>query len=258
MLAVTRKSKIQDIIFEKKSVSVSELSGIFSVTEETIRRDLKALEDDGFLTRTYGGAYIDAGVQSDIRLSVREVSFVENKRRMAAACRPLIADGDSIFIDCSTTAFHLCGFIEDLRVTVLTNSLKVLSRLSDREAIRLIASGGSFRASSFSFVGKSAIQTLNSYYVDKAFISCRSVDLAHGLSHSSEQQAEIYSLMLDRAEKVYLMCDHTKLDKISFVNIGGLKRVHTIITDASLPRRWRDRLQRDGIHFIECVDSGEE
>ena len=69
MLAVTRKSEIKDIVLEKKSVTVTELAKIFSVTEETIRRDLKQLESEGFLTRTYGGAFIQDGVENNIDLT---------------------------------------------------------------------------------------------------------------------------------------------------------------------------------------------
>ncbi len=83
MLAVTRKAKIKDIILEKKSVTVTELSKIFSVTEETIRRDLKQLEDDGFLTRTYGGAFIQDGVENNVELTIRETAYMESKQAIA-------------------------------------------------------------------------------------------------------------------------------------------------------------------------------
>ena len=85
MLAVTRKSEIKDIVLEKKSVTVTELAKIFSVTEETIRRDLKQLESEGFLTRTYGGAFIQDGVENNIDLSIRETAYLKNKQADAGS-----------------------------------------------------------------------------------------------------------------------------------------------------------------------------
>ena len=74
MLAVARKARIRDIILEKKSITVTELAKEFDVTEETIRRDLKQLESEGFLTRTYGGAFIQDGVENDIDTAIRQTA----------------------------------------------------------------------------------------------------------------------------------------------------------------------------------------
>jgi DeoR/GlpR family transcriptional regulator of sugar metabolism len=254
MLAVERKNKILEIIQEEKSVTVSKLSKVFKITEETIRRDLKALEDEGHLTRTYGGAFIDTGVQNDINVSVREAYFVENKHRMAAVCKDFIHNGDSIFLDCSTTVFHLCDFIENMRITVLTNSLKVLTRLADRENINLISTGGVFSPSSYGYVGRSATQVLSLYYVDKAFISCRSVDISQGLTHSGEQQADIYNLILNRSEKAYLVCDHTKIDKVSFMHVGDLTKIAALVTDEPLPQAWEEYLTQKGIEYYRAAE----
>ena len=87
MLAITRKNKIKEIIIQKKSVTVSELSKTFNVTEETIRRDLQLLEEEGFLKRIYGGAYIDESVQSDASVSLREKILVKDKEKIAKECK---------------------------------------------------------------------------------------------------------------------------------------------------------------------------
>jgi len=99
MLAITRKNKIKEITIQKKSVTVSELSEVFNVTEETIRRDLQQLEEEGFLKRIYGGAYIDESVQSDVAVNLREKILVKDKEIIAKECIPFIKDGDSIFLD---------------------------------------------------------------------------------------------------------------------------------------------------------------
>ena len=107
MLAVARKTQIKDILLEKKSVTVVELSKRFSVTEETIRKDLQQLENEGFLSRTYGGAFIQDGALNDIDLTLRETAYVESKEAIADKCAELIHHGDSVFLDASTTATFL-------------------------------------------------------------------------------------------------------------------------------------------------------
>ena len=106
MLAVARKTKIKDLLLEKKSVTVTELSKKYNVTEETIRRDLQQLENEGFLTRTYGGAYIQDGVLNDIDLTLRETACVESKEAIGIKCTELIHHGDTIFLDASTYQLH--------------------------------------------------------------------------------------------------------------------------------------------------------
>lgn len=151
MLAVTRKSEIKDIVLEKKSVTVTELAKIFSVTEETIRRDLKQLESEGFLTRTYGGAFIQDGVENNIDLSIRETAYLKNKQAIASRCRELIHNGDSIFLDSSTTTLTIAKAISDMRLTVVTNSLMIINELCDKANIHLIAIGGQLYSEGKSF-----------------------------------------------------------------------------------------------------------
>lgn len=253
MLAVTRKNKIKEMVLEKKSVTVSELAALFSLTEETIRRDLKALEDEGVLTRTYGGAFVDVGVQSDIKLSVREGSLVKNKQSMASACRKLISNGDSIFLDHSTTVLPICEIIANMRVTVLTNSLKITTLLQERENIKIILLGGVLSPSSLAFFSPATCRLLQSYYVDKVFMSCRSLHMDFGISDSNEDQAKLHHLAIERSGQVYLLADHTKFDKVSFVQIDQLDKINTLITDKPLPPGWKDYLDNKGIKYIESM-----
>ena len=255
MLAVARKNTIKEVILEKKSVTVVELSALFNVTEETIRRDLKNLEEEGALTRTYGGAFLDQGVQSDIKLAVRESSLVDNKKRMCKSCRKLIANGDSIFLDTSTSVLPICDLIADMRLTVLTNSLKVATKLAERENIKLILMGGVLSSSSLSLFSPTAIRYMENYYVDKAFMSCRSLHMNFGLSDTSESHAVVRRLVIERSGQVHLLADHTKFNKVSFVKIDGIESINTLITDDVLTEEWREFLQKSNVELIECTAS---
>lgn len=251
MLSVTRRSIIKDIIQEKKSVTVGELAKQFTVTEETIRRDLKALEEEGVLIRTYGGAFIQDGVRNDISSQIRETAFVDSKHRIARLCKQTLHNGDTIFLDCSTTSSYLCDVIHTMRLTVITNSLLITNKLRDLENIKLITVGGIFDRQNMAFVGKGTLLALSSYYVDKAFLSCRSLSIEHGVTDANEHSAEIRALMQEHANEVYLIADHTKFDKTSFVRIGDFSKISVIVTDEPLREEWHTFCDQNQISLLE-------
>lgn len=233
-------------------MTVLELSERFSVTDETIRRDLRYLEEQGFVKRTYGGAILEKRVKNEITYHTLEGLFVESKRLIAQKSAEFIHNGDCIFLDSSTTAQYLCSEISGKKITVISNSIKVLSELSGNKNITLISTGGSLQHSSLSFVGRTAIQSLSNYYVDKAFISCRSVSIEKGLSDGDEQQADIRRLIIQNANAVFLIADHTKFGKVSFVNICGYENVDAIIMDTELSDDWHTFCRENDIMLYEC------
>ncbi len=251
MLALARKNKIRDIVFEKKSVTVSQLAKKFSVTEETIRRDLKTLEDAGVLTRTYGGAFIQDGVINDISVSVREDILVPNKKIIAKECGKLIKNGDTISIDASTTAFQICDEIKTKRITVLTHSIAVINLLKEFDNISLIATGGVVIGKNQFFAGKTARENISEYFVDKAFISCRTIDMQNGVTEASEELAEIRRTFIERADKAYLLADHTKFDRTSFIKICDFNKLAGVVVDRPLSLQWQSFLKKSGVELHE-------
>lgn len=243
MLAVTRKTKIREMILEKKSVTVTELSKLFSVTEETIRRDLKQLEDEGFLTRTYGGAFIQDGVENNVDLTIRQTAYIENKQEIATKCLNIIHNGDSIFLDSSTTALQIAKAIGHMKLTVVSNSLLIINELCDKEDITLISLGGTYFPQDKAFLGYAAQKNLENFYFDKVFISCRSVSMDHGITDSREPLAYIRQNLISRGKQIYLIADFSKFDKTSFLSISDFTPITALITDKSLSGEWKDFLR---------------
>lgn len=250
MLAVERRNLIKDLIGEQKSVIVTDLALRFQVTEETIRRDLKVLEGEGVLSRTYGGAYIQDGALNDISLSIRETILVESKETIAAHCKTQVRNGDSLYIDPSTTGVFVAEALQDMRLTVLSNSLKVINLLTPCPNIQLMAIGGRYSEKHMSFLGRGALHALEEYYVDKAFLSCRSLDRQHGITDSSEGLSELRRKILSHAREVYLIADHSKFDKVSFFNICGFEKITHLVTDLPLSPQWADFCRKHQIQLI--------
>lgn len=251
MLAVTRKAEIKDIILEKKSVTVTELSKAFSVTEETIRRDLKQLEAEGFLTRTYGGAFIQDGVENTVNVSLRETIYLKSKEAIGRKCLDLIHHGDSIFLDSSTTALSIAKAVRDMRLTVVTNSLLVINELCGQDNIRLVTVGGTYTSRDKAFNGLITSANLETFYLDKVFMSCRSLSIEHGITDSLESVAAVRQTMMRRSKEVYLVADYSKFDNTSFIFIANFKNITGVVTDRQLDDRWKEFLNSQHVKIYE-------
>ncbi|NSL52151.1 DeoR/GlpR family DNA-binding transcription regulator [Calidifontibacillus erzurumensis] len=252
MLPIARKNKIKQMILVKKSVTVAELTKLFKVTEETIRRDLKQLEDEGVLIRTYGGAYISEGVQNDVDVKLREHIHVEGKQKIASKCLQYIKNGDSIFLDASTTSLVIASMLKDIKLTVVTNSIKIVNALSDNPNINIVVIGGTLDRSSLSNVGRNAELHLKQYFFDTAFISCRSISMNHGITDSNELQAGMRKLAAEHGNKTILIADYTKFNRTSFASICDFDSIDAIIVDQKLSEEWHEFLKERNVKLIEC------
>ncbi len=244
MLSVTRKQKIKDLILERKSATVTELSRMFSVTDETIRRDLRSLEEDGVLMRSYGGAFVQSGVKNLIDSSIRSTVYIEEKSFIAEKCKHIIQNGDVIFLDNSTTTFFIAKVIQEMRITIVTNSLPIINLLSKNDNIRLICIGGFYSDKELAFYGSKAQKALEEYYVDKAFFSCRSLSLDHGVTDSNDDWAQMRKTIIERSKERYLVADYSKFNQTSFINICGFDHLDAIFTDRPLSQDWHSEMSK--------------
>ena len=246
MLPITRRQKIKEYVAEKKSATVLGLAELFGVTDETIRRDLKALEKEGVLMRTHGGAFIQTGVENLVNAGLRTGIYVENKTIIASICKGLINNGDAIFLDNSTTCLYIAKAVEDMRLTIVTNSLSIVDNLTGRENLNIISLGGVFSHSEKAFYGGITINNLSEYYVDKVFISCRSLSIEHGITDSTERWNQVRQAAVERSKKTYLVADFSKFNEISFRRMCGFDRITAIITDKPLGEDWHQAMNQQG------------
>ncbi|MDA8211484.1 MAG: DeoR/GlpR family DNA-binding transcription regulator [Clostridia bacterium] len=242
MLVAERYEKIVQLVSERGSIRVSELSELCQVTEETIRRDLDRLEQAGRLRRTHGGAVSLKDQQPEIPYFEREITHAEEKKRIAQAAIKLIQPKNRILLDASTTAWYMASNIPDIPLTVLTNSLKVAMELSSKEKIEVISTGGLLAQRSLSFVGPLAERSLDAYHVDMVFLSCKGVHIQRGISESNELQARVKQKMIGMADQVVLLADSSKFGVQAFTRVADLNQVDAIITDRRISQETLDQL----------------
>lgn len=239
MLAIERRNLIFEQIKAEKKVIVSDLSHKFNVSEETIRRDLDKLDKEGFVKKSYGGAVLNDDIYLDIPFNVRKNTNVDGKLIIADLLENIIEDNDRIMIDASSTAvFASKAFRKKEGLTVITNSLEIAIKLSDSPTCHIIAAGGNVESVNLAVSGHVTEQFLQSYYVDKAIISCRGLSSNGYITDSKESIAFTKQAMIGAARKTILLIDASKLNSKSFVKICSLSQIDIIITDAKPGEKW--------------------
>lgn len=248
-----RLMMIRQNIQETKKVSVAELSRQYSVTEETIRRDLDKLEAEGVITRIHGGAVWNADIQSqkeNVHFYKRLTKNLEEKKLIAGKAAALLEGKSTIIADSSTTVVEALKLIPDNRdVTIVTNSTEVFQEFQ-QSSLNIISTGGVFNKKSLSLQGQIAKANIVKYNVSLALISCKSLSIEKGVLDSNESEAEIKKLMLEQADEVALLADHSKFDQTAFVCLIDLKSVNYIITDRCPSETWLHYCEENGIQLI--------
>ncbi|WP_339260671.1 DeoR/GlpR family DNA-binding transcription regulator [Paenibacillus sp. FSL R5-0713] len=253
MLVAERYEKIVEWVDTQGSMRVTELSERCGVTEETIRRDLDKLEQAGRLRRSHGGAVsvkYKEELQSEVPYPERAVAHAEEKRRIASEAVNMVESGDRIALDASTTAWYMAAGLPNIPLTVLTNSIKVAAELSNKEQIRVIATGGQLASKSLSFVGPLAERSLDAYHVDKVFLSCKGVHLTKGISESNELQALVKQKMIQIADEVILLADSSKFNIQAFTRVAEISSVAKVITDQGVDEEQVNALIEQNITCI--------
>lgn len=251
MLAIERKNEILSILQKEQRVLVSELSRRYHVTDETIRRDLEKLEEEGLVKRTYGGAVLNKGKHVDMPLRIRERTNRNEKQVIATLVAGLVEDGDRIMLDASSTSLMIAKELKNMnKLTVITNSVEVLIELAGHEGIQVISTGGNLNETSLSLVGNAAQKVLNGYHVDKTIFSCKGVDMTHGITDSNELDSDIKIAMYGCADTAILAVDSSKFDKVSFVKTMHLKKGDILVTDTKPSADWMSFLQERGVELV--------
>ena len=189
MLSIERLEIIKQTVLSEKKLYVSKLSEKFNVTDETIRRDLEKLKVQGIVTRSYGGAILNAqGTKDDIPFIKRSKTNIDNKKYVASKVIEFIKEDSTIVADCSSTVLEVLKLIRDRSdVTIITNSVEVLSELN-QSSLNIISTGGVIKQKSLSMQGPITHCIIKKYSVDLALVSCKGMDIQKGILDANEEE----------------------------------------------------------------------
>lgn len=259
MFTIERKSEIINLLEEHGRVDVCNLAEKFNISKETIRRDLRELEKDGILKRTHGGAVsVSVAVDSptigeEYPVSVRGIHRFTEKQYICQKAASYIKDGDTIFVDNSSTTMYLVKYIPtDLHLTFVTNSIKFLleSAQYDCKNHMYICLGGIFKESNLSVYGNATLKNGHEYYPNKAFISCAGISSNRLLTDSSIHEVDTKRMMIDLAQEVFVLADHTKFQTNGPVFLSDFTKINKIITDNKTPPEAYQHLNKENIDIV--------
>jgi DeoR family fructose operon transcriptional repressor len=241
-----RKQSIFQSLADTGEAEIKQLAAALKVSEITIRRDLNHLAADGLLRRTHGGAIEVAPPNPPFPFANKAAINVKAKESIARRAAAGINDGDIIFLDCGSTVFHLCPFIKNKKIRVITNSLPILHELLDSQvSINLI--GGEFDVERQAIHGKMAEYHISKYRANRAFLGIDGIS-PRGLFANSEKEATLTMALAANSASAWLLCDSTKIGRETYWQFSGLQLIGTVITDA--PEATCSFLQQAGIAVI--------
>jgi DeoR family fructose operon transcriptional repressor len=260
MFNLERKSEILRLLEQNGRIGVNELSTLFNASRETIRRDLRQMEARSLLQRTHGGAVLTTAASSvshEFPLGVREIQRFREKNAICQCAASYVTDGDSVFVDNSSTCIYLIKYLpRDLQITLITNSIKLLTEAmeSDHPNLMIICLGGFFHRSNLSTYGAIAQKNAADFYPNKSFLSCAGIQPPNQLMDSSILEVDTKRLMIDRSQEVFILADHTKFDNTGPFFLSNFSSIDYVITDAETLLSQSASLERAGVKVVRTRD----
>lgn len=251
MLAAERRNQILEILRRDDRVLVGPLAVQFDVSEETIRRDLANLEQLGLAVKCYGGATL-ADNRNAPPFKVRKKLNVEEKKTVAALVAQMVNDGDFLMLDDSSTCYFIVRALHGKKgLTIVTNSIEIILELSGlHEDWNVISTGGNLNQNVFAFFGRKAEDTIRSFHVDKAIISCAGMDRSGSFTEAGIENATMKQAMMSSARETILAMDSHKFDRTAFISVGSLNQVSTVVTNTDPGKEWREYLAEQDIRLV--------
>jgi DeoR family fructose operon transcriptional repressor len=249
-----RKQAILQLLQQENRVYVSDLSDEFEISEVTIRKDLKELEDRALLRRIHGGAtnFLDKAAIED-SLDKLMQSHVEEKKRIAKCAYSYINDGDSILLDASTTTRELVHLIKEggrKDLTIITPAVQISNELASCEHLQIIQLSGIVRRTLYTVMGPLTTESLRKIHVDKSFIGVNGVDPAVGLTTQNMLECEIKKHIIEASTQSFVLADASKMRCVALSVICPTNRVDYIITDERVSLSFSRQLEESGVEVI--------
>ena len=251
MLILDRKQEILKLLRCKKSVKVNELSAKFYTCPSTIRRDLTDLENMGFLRRTYGGAVLLEGMETEPAFQSRESEKSNAKMQIGRLAAKLVQEGNVIAMDASTTTCSLIPHLTQLKqFTVITSGSKIASDLAENTRAQIISTGGQLRTRSLTYTGEIAITTASLFHYDYFFFSCNTINMEKGLFDVVLDEIALCHAFLANAKYNVLLVDDSKFDRPGFCSLCDFSRIDYLITNKRPSEQWRTFLMQNNVKLI--------
>ena len=231
MLKEERYDQILALLEQEQYISAQKLSQQLFVSLPTIRRDLAELQRRNQIVRSHGGAKKVQGEHTVAPLNFRRTVNAAPKRALCRAAAELVAEGDIIFIDSSTTTLQMADFLGEKKgITVITNGIPLATALV-KKGIKTYCTGGEIFENSLAHFGSFAEDFIRRFNIDTLFFSCHGVNEKGMLTDPSLPENQIRKVAIGQSKKTVFLCDETKFSLSTPYNLVPLDSLDTVITD---------------------------
>ena len=223
MLKIQRQNDLMRLLREEKELTVKELCARLFYSPATVRRDLAELEGKGLVKRSFGGAVLTESYADQLPLALRAATHIAEKKRICARAAEWIREGETVFIDASSTTYFLAPYLKGKDVTVITNNPLLCVVLSEMK-IKNFCTGGEMLHESMALAGRDAEGFLRGVHAHCCFFSARGYEKGE-ITDSSKGERDVKTVMLERSDRHYFLCDTSKENKTFPYRVADLKSV---------------------------------
>lgn len=252
MLQIERLEKIKEYLAKNEFADIKKLSDLLGVSTATVRRALKRLETEKIVDLTRGGATLaKKGSLYEYPYLVKRQMNAEEKRRIAREAVHRIGSNQSVFLDSSSTVYEMTRYLTGLHdITVATNDVLVAAALTNAENISVSVIGGSLRKHYYTLTGYFSETIMKDLCFDHAFIGIDTISLKGGMMITNIEEVAIKRKIINASSEVVVVCDHSKFEQESFLNVCGFGEVDLIITGKELDKEIHKKYVDAGINLV--------
>ena len=246
-----RQDKIVKYIEKVEKATIEEIMGLLKISRSTVRRDLIDLERKNLIIRTRGGALKKKYFKYEFSLNEKKDLNLDKKKKIAQIAKRFINEGDIIYISGGTTTLELAKILFDIKdLIVFTNAINILLELVNNSGIEIKLVGGDFRKKTFSMVGQEAINFLDRYNFNKAFVGVNGISMVEGFTTPNELEALVDGEVIKRSKEAFILADETKFGAVAFSNICKIEDVDYIITNKLINSNLVRGIQKSKVKIV--------
>ncbi len=250
-----RQRKLLEFLRQNGDTSVAELARVLRVTAQTIRRDLRELEEAQQLARYHGGVALPSTVEN-IDYSQRQVMHAEPKRRIARMVARHVEPGRSLIINIGTTTEEVARARAQHRgIRVVTNNLNVAAILAPNDQAEVYVAGGLVRHRDRGIVGEATVDFMRQFQVDIGVIGVSSIEPDGTLLDYDYREVRVAQAIIEQSREVWLVADHSKLSRGAMVRLGHLSQIDRFFTDAPIPEPLHGVLVEAKVELLVADDA---
>ena len=251
-LPAERRQLILKNLSSAGAVRVDKLGLQFDVSEMTVRRDLDALEAEGLLERTHGGAIALTTVTGERRYREKDEENREAKEAIGRRAAEMAEDGETVLINSgSTTRYVIRHLASRKEIRIITNNVAAVSELPEDCEAEILLLGGRFRNTSGCVVGDWSARILEDLAPSRAILGADGISLKEGVSSPIPEEAALTRLMIERTRgAVTIVADAAKMGKICEFRIVDLSEISELVTDGEADTHWVEDFAGTGVRVI--------